>query len=140
MPQTPPTLISGGNIYPNRFVMMDSSEDQQGIQATANAVTVGISGDSTKYPPLTGLVSNTYHAEDGDPITLRGAEESQTLLELGGTVAAGDYLKSDSNGKGVAIATSGTTPQNVGARALKAGVSGDLLEVEVMNASVSWAS
>jgi hypothetical protein len=56
------------------------------------------------------------------------------LLELGGTVAVGDPIKSDANGKGVkATLTSGALVEGVNAYALQAGVSGDVIEVFIVH-------
>ena len=56
------------------------------------------------------------------------------LLELGGTVAVGDYIKSDANGKGVkATLTTGILTEDVNAIALDAGDSGDVIEVFIVH-------
>jgi hypothetical protein len=56
------------------------------------------------------------------------------LLTLGGTVAVGDHIKSDANGKGVkATLTSGALVDGVNALALEAGVSGDVIEVLIVH-------
>lgn len=52
-------------------------------------------------------------------------------LTMGGTVTAGDRLKSDANGKGVGLAVGGTVPQNIGALAVEDGVSGDVKDVQI---------
>lgn len=135
MPNTPPRLVAGGDIYPCRFVKQSTSADNTGLQATANDRIIGISYDSGKYPPLSDLVTDNPHAESGDPIGLYGDGDDSCLLELGGTVAAGGRIKSDANGKGVAIATSGTTIQQSGAVALEEGDSGEKIRVHVQVSS-----
>jgi hypothetical protein len=50
-------------------------------------------------------------------------------LELGGTVAFGDTLTSDSSGKGI---TTVTDANFYGARALSSGVAGQLIKVQVI--------
>lgn len=50
-------------------------------------------------------------------------------LKLAGTVALGQLIKSDADGKGVVVAGAG---EEYGARALKAGVSGDVIPVDVI--------
>jgi hypothetical protein len=50
-------------------------------------------------------------------------------LKLAGTVALGALLKSDADGKGVKCTAAG---DEYGARALKAGVSGDVIPVDVV--------
>lgn len=49
-------------------------------------------------------------------------------VKLGGTVAIGDWVTTDSNGKGVATTTDGNI--TIG-RALEAGVDGDIIEVQL---------
>lgn len=130
MPNTPPALISSGNVYPNRFITV--SGDHSGAQAGANAATIGISRASTNYAPLSDLSIEGYHAVSGQPISMIGDGE-EGLLEIGDTVTAGALLKSDANGKGVPIASSGGATQNVGAIALEGGASGTKIRVQVRN-------
>ena len=49
-------------------------------------------------------------------------------VKLGGTVAIGDWVTTDANGKGVATTTDGNI--TIG-RALEAGVDGDIIEVQL---------
>lgn len=57
------------------------------------------------------------------------ATGGRTKLKLGGSVAPGDLLTSDGNGKGIAT----TTPGNYyGATAIDGGVDGDIIEVNVV--------
>ncbi|HWA97909.1 MAG TPA: DUF2190 family protein [Pirellulales bacterium] len=124
-----PRLLANGNIYPCRFVKVDGSNDDYGLQAGAGDPVIGISGTGTNYPPLTDQSVSAYHAQAGDPISLLGDGE-EALLEAGGSFAAGAKLKSDSSGRGVALANSGL--EEVGAVALEAaGASGQLVRVQV---------
>ena len=70
------------------------------------------------------VVSMIVPKRNGQRIAVLG-----DMLELGDIVTAGAELKSDSNGKGVVLAGSGS--ENIGAVALEAGVSGDLIKVRV---------
>ena len=47
------------------------------------------------------------------------------------TVTRDGWIKSDADGKGVAAATTGTTVQQIGARALQSGISGQKILVYV---------
>jgi len=129
-----PNYVAAGNISPFRFVKTYTSADNAVVQADANARIVGVAQEAGRSAPIPD-VSTNYAAVSGDPIHVYGLGE-QPLLELGGTVAAGDLLKADSSGKGVVIATTGTTIQNVGARALSAGASGEKIRVQVINDSI----
>jgi len=124
-----PTFMAGGNIVPSRFVKWNLGEDNTVIQATANAKIQGIAQEGSREAPIPS-VSTVYAAQDGEEIHVYGQGEV-CLLELGGTVAAADDLKSDANGKGVVV-TAGTTTQEVGAQALQSGVSGEKIRVQVL--------
>jgi hypothetical protein len=128
VPQINPSYVSGGNISPSRFVKFDLGTDFSMIQATANATIWGISMEGSREAPIPS-VSTVYAAQDGETLQIYGETET-CLLELGGTVAAGDKLKSDGDGKGVVI-TAGTTTQQVGAVALQSGASGEKILVQV---------
>lgn len=131
MPNTPIILQAEGDIYPSRFVKFGAG-DFLGAQAGANDRIVGISQRGTKYPPLTGLVTNVKAAEVGDQVQLYGPGDQDVLLELGDTVTRGQLLKADADGKGVPIAADGTVLQQYGARALESGSAGHLIQVEVI--------
>ncbi len=105
-----------GAIAASVIVSEDIANDGCAIQATANYGRV--LGLSPVYSTATGAMI---------PITTAGVGQ----LTLGGTVAAGDYLKSDANGAGVVIATGGTAPQHVVGVAVRSGVSGDVIPVQV---------
>ena len=131
MPQTHQRLIAGGTVNPFRFVMMSTAADHTGLQATANAELVGIAGEETKFAPLDDLVTTNPHATVGQPLNVRGPGE-EALVEAGAAFSAGVRLKADTNGKAVAVATSGTTNQNYGAIAQQAAnAEGDLVRVSV---------
>lgn len=125
-----PNYIANGNIAPSRFVKTDSSVDNRVLQCGTNERPSGISQEGGREAPLPA-VSTMYAGKAGDPLLVYG-EGDTCLLELGGDVAAGDYLKSDTDGKGVAVASSGATAQEVGARALTSGASGNKIRVQVL--------
>lgn len=116
---------AGGNIYPSRFVIL--SAEYVVTQAEANGKVFGISQVGTNEPP-TPTESSGYAAISGQILTVHQDHE-EPLLELGGTVSAGDELKSDANGKGVVLAGSGS--ENIGAIALQSGVSGNKIKVRM---------
>lgn len=130
MSVVPPHLIAGGDIRPFRFVKMDGTDAHEGKEADANERVVGICGGGTNYPPLSDIVVTPLHASEGQHVRLYGNGE-QTLLELGDTVTPFQRLKSDADGKGVPIATTGTTIQHFGAIALEGGSAGERIEVQV---------
>lgn len=122
--------VAGGDIRPCRFVKQSAVDDFTWLEADANEPVQGISQAGTNLPPIPDVTSDKA-AVAGQSLRIHTPPEP-CLLELGGTVAAGDRLKSDADGKGVAIATSGTTPQRYGAVAQQAGSSGEKIQVNVL--------
>jgi hypothetical protein len=120
-------MVAGGDIMPHRFVIQSTAADHKCLQAGANGLVIGVSQRGTRNTPMDGL-DDGKAAVAGESVHIYGAGET-CLLELGGTVAAGDRLKSDANGKGV-TATVGSG-DNYGAFAGEAGTAGKLIEVQV---------
>ncbi len=130
---TSPNFVAGGAIAPCRFVSMTATgatpADRTVFQATAGAGTegdgiTGISQEGTRR-----FDDATNAAIAGDPITVYGPGD-YCLLELGsGGATAGQYLKSDASGKGIAV----TTDQDrAGALALEAGAANTKVLVQVI--------
>lgn len=72
---------------------------------------------------IVGVLQNT--PASGEQATYRFGGTAKIVL--GGTVDEGEWVTSDSNGKGVATTTDG----NIAVRALEAGVAGDIIEVQL---------
>lgn len=111
------SLIAGGNVYPCRFIKMDSSNHQAIQAAAATDVPIGISMEAQKDAPIPSAADyvatsgeSLPHYEDGDICRLQIGSGGCTPNML---------LVSDSDGKGVAAASSGTALQCVGAIALE---------------------
>lgn len=124
-------LTARGNILPFRFVRLDTSTENGCVQAGDNTDIIGVSQGGTNMPEVSGLISAQYAAQSGQPVRVQGVG-SIAMLELGGTVTPGTYLKSDANGRGVAVATTGTVIQNYGAIALQGGSAGSIIRVMVI--------
>lgn len=117
--------LPGGNIHPSRFVKLQT--DNTVVEAGSGEAMFGISPPSTRNMALTGW-DDGYAAISGDPaMNIYGPGDDACKLELGGTVSVGQYIKSGSAGVGV-VATS--DKDHVGAQAMEAGVSGDLIKVK----------
>lgn len=123
-------LTARGNINPFRFVRVDTTENGC-VQAGDNTDVIGVAQGGTNKPEVTGLITAQYAAEDGQPVRVASVG-AVTLLEIGGAVTPGQYLKSDAQGRGVPVATSGTTVQKYGAVALQGGTSGSIVRVAVV--------
>lgn len=119
------TKVAGGNVAPSRFVKLDVSNKGKVLQAGAGEMVFGISQEGTRNIPYSTL-DDGFAAIAGENLRIYGPGDNGMMLELGGTVAVGDRLKSDANGKGVATTTAN---DEVGAIALAAGASGDLVPV-----------
>ncbi len=121
------TGTAAGNVTPSSFVVRNAGTDNQYILATGTSTPIaGISGIGTRYPPYAALDDGNI-AIAGENFRVFQPPEKEAALQLGGTVAAGDLLTSDGSGHGI---TTTTTAQQVGARALMAGVSGQIITVQ----------
>jgi hypothetical protein len=121
-------FIANGNIYPCRFVIIDTSVGQGGRvdQSGAGGVIFGVSQKDCRIAPI--LDSNGYAASAGEPIAVYDLN-SECALEISATVTQGQLLKSDSNGEGTPV----TTDKDIyGAVALQNGVAGDQIKVKVL--------
>lgn len=119
-------LVAGGNINPSVFIKQSTIANNTALQASTGDVTIGITAQSTEAAPVDGAA--TYHATAGHGVDWYGPGAT-CLLTLGtGGCAAGDFLKSDSNGCGV---TASTDKDAAGARAIQAGAAGEKVMVVV---------
>ncbi len=121
------SLKANGNVPPARFVKPDTSGDGLVLVAGAGERCLGISQPGTRRTPYSGL-DDGFAAIAGEDLQVFGVGE-RPMLELGGTVAFGDRLKSGALGVGVVTTTN---LDEWGAIALAAGVSGQLIQVEVV--------
>lgn len=116
-----PNFVASGSISPSRFVFITG--DNQVAQAIANSPVFGVSQEGVMYAPGTAA-DNGLAATDGRPIKVYGPTET-CYLELGATVAATQYVKSDASGKGTSVDMTATTLQYIGGRVLVGGASGE---------------
>ena len=125
-----PNLYAGGVIAPMTFVMLDVANAFHVLQATANAPVVGVcqvgAHDPGGYP---GSSANAVTVA-GQPLEIFGVGAVVSLVIGTGGCTTGDYLESDSAGRGV---TSTTTGHNVGARALEPAAANGIARVQVLD-------
>ena len=130
------TMKAGGTIRRSRFVKPSTTENNTCLEADANEAVIGISQIGGREAPLPSVTADPPQAaQDGDHVHIHtnNTECEDVVLEIGsGGITAGAWIKSDADGKGVAAATSGTTLQWVGARALEAASDGELCKVEII--------
>lgn len=107
---------AAGNIYPCRFVKLDTTQNNAVLQSTAaTSPPFGVSQEGTDKVAVTGLITSTYAAVDGENLRIFQPGEV-CLIEASAAITAGDLLKADSNGK----AATATAATYYGARALEA--------------------
>lgn len=123
------TYEASENINVSRFVSFNSSNDWTVDQAGANARVIGVSVEHSKDAPIPSATD--LAAESGDQIQVY-TNSSYCFLEAGASVTRGEFLKSDANGRAVAIASSGTDLQRYGARAEESGSANEKIRVQVI--------
>jgi hypothetical protein len=115
--------IPGGTIAAKRFVKVNASDHTKADQAGANdkilgvAETAGVSGDPDISIACAGHLA----------------------VDAGGTIAIGDEVNSDANGKAVARGTTATTLYQCAGRALTQAASGEQVMVDFRPFSV-WGA
>lgn len=119
-------LQAGGNITPNRVVCLSTTLDNTGLQsAAASSPNIGIAQGGTQYAPGTGEDTG-YAASLGWNVMIWGPG-TIGIGESAGSVAAGDRLTSDSNGR--VITTTNAGDRCIGI-AIEAGTNqGDMIEI-----------
>lgn len=128
------SLVAAGNIGSSRFVKLGTAEGTV-LQCGSAERPYGIAHEGGRRAPHPDITDSGYAAISGE--NLRVYEEEETcLLEAGATIAYGDLLGSDTNGKGTPVTADEAF---YGAIALEAGVSGQLLKVKVRMGQIATA-
>lgn len=107
---------AGAAIEPHRIVKFDSSDFTVIQAAAATDALIGVLADPKQV--ASGKRADVIHAGIAD-------------VELGGTVTRGDPVTSDADGKGVQASPAAGANNDIVGRALKSGVSGDIVPVLV---------
>lgn len=123
--------VAGGVVRVCRFVKVSTATDKNLLEADANEAIVGISGDAALEAPIPNSSANAATAAN-DPMRWHPIGSVCKLFIGSGGVTRGDEIKSDADGKGVKVATTGTTIQEVGAIALESAIENDLADVLVV--------
>ena len=128
----PRTMRANGTINVSRFVKIDTTDNNSVLECGANEKAFGIAQAGGREAPIPSVTADPVEAaNDGDNVQVHtlGAE---CLLVIGaGGCTAGDYLKSDASGGGVAIASTQGLLENVGAIALETASAAELALVQV---------
>lgn len=126
----PRVMQANGDIYPRRFVKLDTSVNNAVIQAGAGDLCFGISQAGTQDAPIPLNTSLLAASQYND---IQVFTPMQTcLLTLGASVTTERRLKSDSNGKGTPVVGGASSMENWGAVALEVGSSGEDVMVMVV--------
>lgn len=113
-------LEASGDINPSRFVVV--SGPFLVAQSTATGLPIGVSQQGSAEAPIPG--ASGLAASAGQLVQVYG-EGEMCLLSIGGTVAAGQFLRSNANGQGIAV----VGQERYAAQALEPGVVGDRIRV-----------
>lgn len=117
-------LVASADIPPCRFIKITGNFSV--AKGSSNAEVIGIAQQQ-------GAAYNTPTVafSSGQQVAFYGEGELAWLEVGSGGVTAGDDLISDGNGLGVTRATTGTTIQYVGAKALQTAAAGAIIPVVV---------
>lgn len=120
-----PSLYAGGDINPCRFCTMSTARDRTLVESNAGDMPFAVSGEGAQDTPIDG--ASPLAAQDGD-IFEHHIMGMTCKLELGsGGCTAGQLLKPDADGKGVAAGAG----DKYGAQSLMAGSEGEKVDVFV---------
>lgn len=128
--------VAGGTIRVSRFVKVSTAADHTVLEADANEVPFGISQAGGRTAPIPDVTADPAEAaQSGEHLDVH-QEGEEVLLRAGtGGWTRGDRLKSDADGQGIPIATTGTTIQHIGAVAMESASAGELGRVRVQISS-----
>lgn len=133
---------ANGTIQPHRIVKLDRTSGKNGHVIVAGAATeIGVVGISQQgshdTPGLTGAATDAARAGLQLKVHVPG---EVGVVELGGSVTAGDWLVASTAGVAVALNLAATAVQYVVGLALRTGVSGDFIEVYVSPFAINPAN
>lgn len=125
-------MRAGGTIRVARFVKSSTSANNTVLEADANEPVVGISQIGGREAPIPAATTDPVVAAiagENVHVHVLGGDHDVVLRIGSGGVTAGARIKSDADGNGVLVATTGTTIQHVGALALETASEGELCKV-----------
>lgn len=101
MPGQGRSYMAGEDLSPSRFVTHDGTNDFHVVTCTADQGAVGVTHEGTREAPRTGVTP--LAAAEGEPVRVYTIGEP-CEVEAGDTIAPGDPLKPDADGKAVPCA------------------------------------
>lgn len=111
------TFRAADNTMPSRFVSLVSGGTNSAAESSDNAEIIGVSQEGTRSFPQQSVMGELAATTDETFACYSVGEVC--LVVAGAAFNVGTLLKSDSDGRAVPIATTGTTIQNYGAVALE---------------------
>lgn len=134
----PRVMTASADVKVSRFVQLDSSNPQKVKQSGSGEACFGIAQAGGYQAPIPSVTDDPALAAAAGISLNVFTDGMQCLLVLGsGGATTGNFLKSDTNGAGVAISGSGA--ENYGAIALAAGAAGELIPVQVVSNGRTYA-
>lgn len=130
------SYLANGNIYPSRFVKLDSSGEGYVLQAGAGDTPVGVSQAGTRLPPIEGYDDGYAAVQNVEAVLVYEATD-ECWLEVGAAVSNGDLLKPSTDGVAITASSDGNI---YGAQALQdATAANQLIRVKVLSPSFRGA-
>lgn len=128
---------SGGVIRVGRFVKISAAYTVS--ECDAGERTVGISDMGGSDAPIPSVTNDPpYAAESGDVVAVHTNDGETCLLYIGtGGCTAGDLLKADADGAGVALAESAGSKEEAGAIAEETRSAGEYARVMIRKQTVT---
>ena len=125
------SFTATSDIVVSRFVATDSSADYAVAQCGANGRAIGVAQPGARAHALLDTSDPPLAAKVGEQLEVRQSNDPNgdgQIVEYGGTIVAGAYVKSDADGKAVAatetVAGIVDAGQNICGRAYEAGTAG----------------
>lgn len=120
---------AGGNILPGRLVKGDTSNDFGVLQCGAGELAIGVAQLGGRSAP-TPDVSTNYAAIAGEQLAVHVS--GQAYVVAGAAFANEALLKSDGDGKAIAVVGGAGTAENVIGRAMQtAGGADEIVKIEI---------
>jgi len=119
MPTQNPNYRAGGTILPKTFVTLQTDEDLTVEASTTGDMPIGVSGIGSRVAPIPS-VTVVQHALVGEQPVVHGLGE-EAWIKAGAEIAAGDFLKPDTNAEAVPASAG----DKYGGRALSAAADGE---------------
>ncbi len=120
-------FVAGADIRPCRIVAPGSAAFSV-VEAGTSSHPIGVSMPATNIPSIVNITNPTLAAASGEPVGVVLLGEA--LVEAGGAVNAGQFIKSDAQGRAVA-ATGAGNHFCVGVALESAAAAGDFIRVLV---------